>query len=154
MLTVFNECNGKEAIMFGVKNQEKGKMKKPIAIDKADIKAFLGSGSRFEGKLNFDEMVRIDGFFLGEIISSDTLIVGDTAEIEGSIDVGALIISGRFKGNIKATALVEFRAPAQIEGTVETPLLKIEEKVVFNGEIKMAGTASTAVKPGSEKKKK
>ncbi|NOQ51136.1 MAG: polymer-forming cytoskeletal protein, partial [Desulfuromonadaceae bacterium] len=33
-------------------------MKKPVAIEKAEIKAFLGPGSRFEGKLSFDEMVR------------------------------------------------------------------------------------------------
>ncbi|WP_321367812.1 polymer-forming cytoskeletal protein [uncultured Desulfuromusa sp.] len=112
-------------------------MKKPIAIDKADIKAFLGPGSRFEGKLNFDELVRLDGVFSGEITSTDTLIVGETAEIDGSIDVGALILSGRFKGGIKATTLVDLRAPAQVEGTIEAASIKIAEKVIFNGEIKM-----------------
>lgn len=112
-------------------------MKKPVAIDKADIKAFLGTGSKFEGKLSFDEMVRLDGSFTGEIKSSDTLVVGDTAVIEGDICVGALILSGKFTGNVKATCLVELRAPATVEGTIETPILKIEEKVIFNGQIKM-----------------
>ena len=112
-------------------------MKKPVAIDKADIKAFLGPGSHFEGKLNFDEMVRIDGYFTGDIHSSDTLIVGDTAVIEGQIHVGVLILSGKFTGGIKASAMVELRAPAQVEGSIETSCLKIEEQVVFNGEIKM-----------------
>ena len=115
-------------------------MKKPIAIDNADIKAFLGPGSRFEGKLSFDEMVRLDGIFSGEINSSDTLIVGESAEIEGNISVGALILSGRFKGDIKATTMVEFRAPAHVEGSVEAPSLKIDEKVIFNGEVKMPGS--------------
>ncbi|MEE4255015.1 MAG: polymer-forming cytoskeletal protein [Desulfuromusa sp.] len=130
-------------------------MKKPVAIDKADIKAFLGPGSRFEGKLSFDELVRLDGVFSGEICSSDTLIVGETAEIDGSIEVGALILSGRFKGGIKASTLVELRAPAQVEGTIEAASLKIEEKVVFNGEIKMSGTTKTPVeiKKSEEKKK-
>ena len=129
-------------------------MKKPIAIDKADIKAFLGPGSKFEGKLSFDEMVRLDGSFSGEIRSSDTLVVGETAEIEGSINVGALILSGRFKGEIKATTLVELRTPARVEGTIETPTLKIEEKVVFNGEIKMpSGDAGVNLRDTAEKKK-
>ena len=112
-------------------------MKKPIAIDKADIKAFLGPGSRFEGKLSFDEMVRLDGSFTGEISSSDTLIVGETAVLQGDIQVGALILSGRFTGKIVATDRVELRAPAQVEGSIETPNLKIDEKVIFNGEIVM-----------------
>lgn len=115
-------------------------MKKPVAIDKADIKAFLGPGSRFEGTLSFDEMVRLDGSFVGEIKSSDTLVVGDTAAIEGDIHVGAVVLSGRFKGNIIASSMVELRAPAQVEGSIETPLLKIEEKVIFNGQIKMTTT--------------
>ncbi len=112
-------------------------MKKSVEIDKADIKAFLGEGSRFEGTLSFEEMVRLDGSFSGEINSSDTLVVGETAVIEGHIKVGTLILSGRFKGTIAATTMVDLRAPAQVEGSIQTPLLKIEEKVLFNGDIKM-----------------
>lgn len=124
--------------MFGGKKQEQAQMKKPVSIDKAEIKAFLGPGSKFEGKLSFDEMVRLDGSFSGEIKSSDTLIVGDSAEIDGEIQVGALILSGRFVGNIVASSLVELRAPAQVKGSIQTPILKIEENVIFNGDIKMS----------------
>ena len=123
--------------------------KKTINIDRADIKAFLGPGSQFEGKLSFDEMVRLDGRFIGEIRSSDTLVVGDTGEIEGDIHVGCLVLSGNFKGNIIASQRVELLEPAQVEGVIETPLLKVEEKVIFNGEIRM--TNSTA--KGLEEKK-
>ncbi len=109
-------------------------------MEKADIKAFLGPGSQFEGKLSFDEMVRLDGRFIGEIRSSDTLVVGDTAEVEGDIYVGTLVLSGSFKGNIIASQRVELLDPARVEGVIETQLLKIEEKVIFNGEIRMTGT--------------
>jgi cytoskeletal protein CcmA (bactofilin family) len=139
--------------MFGTKNQEKP-MKKPVAIDRADIKAFLGPGSKFEGKLSFDEMVRLDGTFSGEIESSDTLVVGETAQIEGTINVGAIILSGQFKGTLVATTLVELRAPAQVEGTIETPSLKIGDKVIFNGEVKMPGKIVKDGSTGSGQKKK
>jgi cytoskeletal protein CcmA (bactofilin family) len=124
--------------MFKRKKPEETAMKKTSPREKSDIKAFLGSGSTFEGKLSFDELVRLDGKFNGEINSSDTLIVGETAVIDGSIKVGSLILSGRFKGDIKATTAVELRAPAKVEGTIESPSLLIEEKVVFNGQITMA----------------
>jgi cytoskeletal protein CcmA (bactofilin family) len=127
--------------MFGGKKQEQARMKKPLAIDKADIKAFLGPGSRFEGKLSFDEMVRLDGHFSGEIKSSDTLIVGETAVMQGDIQVGALILSGRFTGKIIASDRVELRSPAQVEGSIETPNLKVDEKVIFNGDIVMGQVA-------------
>ena len=128
--------------MFGGKKKEQTEMKKPVAIDKADIKAFLGPGSRFEGKLSFDEMVRLDGSFSGEIKSSDTLVVGETAVVDGDIQVGALILSGQFKGKIIASSFVELRAPAKVEGSIESPVLKIEERVIFNGEVKMTTAAS------------
>jgi len=127
-------------------------MKKPLALDKADIKAFLGPGSKFEGKLSFDELVRLDGSFVGEIKSSDTLVVGDTAVIEGEISVGALVMSGRFNGNIKATNRVELRAPAKVEGTIDSPILLIEENVTFNGQIKM--TVPETVQPSGKKSEK
>ncbi len=117
------------------------------ALEKSDIKAFLGPGSQFEGKLSFDEMVRLDGRFIGEINSSDTLVVGDTAEVEGDIHVGSLVLSGSFKGNIVASQRVELLEPARVEGIIEAPLLKMEEKVIFNGEIRMSGTA---IKKNSE----
>lgn len=114
-------------------------------MDKSEIKAFLGPGSKFEGKLFFDEIVRLDGSFKGEIISKDTLIVGETADIEGEVEVGTFILSGRFKGNVKAASRVELRRPARFEGSIETPVLVVEEGVVLNGNLSMPGKGSGSV---------
>jgi cytoskeletal protein CcmA (bactofilin family) len=133
--------------MFGRKDEL---MKKENPIEKSDIKAFLGPGSQFEGKLIFDEIVRLDGNFRGEITSRDTLIVGKTAELQAEVTVGTLIISGRLKGNIKASVRVELRAPAVVEGTIDAPILVVEDGVVFNGSITMAKEGKTA--PEEDKK--
>ncbi|PLY01602.1 MAG: hypothetical protein C0624_10185 [Desulfuromonas sp.] len=114
-------------------------MKKEKPIEKTDIKAFLGTGSQFEGKLIFDEIVRMDGTFRGEVTSKDVLIVGETANVEGEINVGTFILSGRFKGNVKASNRVELRAPAHVDGNIETPKLIVEEGVIFNGQLVMPG---------------
>src|SRR5512145_1097978 len=99
--------------MFGKKDASA--MKKDTSLEKREIKAFLGPGSQFEGKLVFDEIVRLDGAFRGEITSRDTLIVGDSADIQAEIVVGSLILSGKFKGTIKAHGKVELRSPARVE---------------------------------------
>ncbi len=139
--------------MFGKK--EKEIMRKETPIEKSEIKAFLGPGSQFEGKLVFNEIVRLDGAFRGEVTSHDTLIVGESADIQADIQVGTLILSGRFKGNVKAKTRVELRAPAQVDGTIETPALSVEDGVSLNGTINMnLGDISGGAKPvaGAEKK--
>ena len=114
-------------------------------MEKSEIKAFLGPGSKFEGKLFFDEIVRLDGSFKGEIVSKDTLIIGETADIEGEVEVGTFILSGRFKGNVKSVTRVELRRPANFEGTIEAPVLVVEEGVVLNGNLSMPGKSSGPV---------
>jgi len=104
-----------------------------------DIKAFLGTGSEFEGRMVFNESMLINGTFRGEISSKDTLVVGDTANLQAEVTVGSLIITGHFQGNIKARTRVELRAPAHVSGDIETPSISIEDGVTFNGEIKMIG---------------
>jgi cytoskeletal protein CcmA (bactofilin family) len=117
--------------------KEKVAMRKETPIEKSEIKAFLGPGSQFEGKLVFNEIVRLDGAFRGEVTSHDTLIVGESADIQADVQVGTLILSGRFKGNVKAKTRVELRAPAQVDGTIETPALSVEDGVSLNGTITM-----------------
>jgi len=130
-------------------------MRKETPIEKSEIKAFLGPGSQFEGKLVFNEIVRLDGAFRGEITSHDTLIVGESAEIQADVQVGTLIMSGRFKGNIKAKTRVELRAPAQVDGTIETPALSVEDGVSLNGTVTMnLGDSATAAKPVAISSKK
>ena len=119
-------------------------MKKDKPMEKNDIKAFLGPGSIFEGKLIFNEIVRMDGVFKGEVESEGTLIAGETSEIQGEIKVGVLIVSGNLKGNVKASKKVELRKPANVEGNINSPILIVEEGVTFNGNIQMGQTGKTS----------
>jgi len=139
--------------MFNKK--EKVAMRKESPIEKSEIKAFLGPGSQFEGKLVFNEIVRLDGAFRGEVTSHDTLIVGESADIQADIQVGTLILSGRFKGNVKAKTRVELRSPAQVDGTIETPALSVEDGVTLNGTITMnlaeSMSGAKAVEAGGKK---
>lgn len=131
-----------------------GKKKKAMArntsMEKGEIKAFLGVGSKFEGTLFFEEIVRMDGFFQGQITSSDTLIAGETARIEADINVGTFVLSGRFKGTVQASCKVELRSPAVVEGTINTPLLAVEEGVVLNSTVNMQQPGEEADIGGSE----
>ena len=134
--------------MFG-KSREKETVKE-VTMGKGDIKAFLGAGSSFEGKLVFDEIVRLDGNFTGEVSSKGALIIGESATVKAEVDVETLTISGKFKGNIRARSKVELKRPAHVDGNIDTPALSVEEGVVLNGTVSMGGEKPAVEKPSAK----
>ena len=121
----------------------------PAGAQKPDqLNALLGKGSSFEGKLLFEGNVRIDGKFTGEIISTDTLIIGEGADVNGEIQVGTLVIVGDYNGNAKAIKSIELRAPAKVRGALTTASIVIERGVFFDGTCKMdTGTPPSSAPP-------
>jgi cytoskeletal protein CcmA (bactofilin family) len=102
-----------------------------------DINAFLGKGTEFHGQLRFDGTVRVDGVFQGEIQATGTLVVGEGGRVEAEVRCGTLIIHGEVNGNVQASHRVEALAPARIMGNIQTPVLVINEGVVFEGNVRM-----------------
>jgi cytoskeletal protein CcmA (bactofilin family) len=80
------------------------------------LNALLGRGSEFDGKLNFEGTVRIDGTFTGEIGTNDMLIIGEGAKVTADITCGSIVVNGDVTGNIKATEMVELHKPAKVKG--------------------------------------
>lgn len=102
-----------------------------------EINAFLGAGTAYEGKLNFQGSVRIDGHFTGEVTSEGTLVVGQEAEVRGQIFVGQLILSGQVRGDVKARERIVLHKTANLMGQVQTPSLVVEEGAVVEGSLTM-----------------
>ncbi len=109
------------------------------------LTAFIDQGSEFEGKLSFRDTVRIDGRFNGEISSENTLIVGESGEIQATIRSNTIAISGQVTGEIRAGRKVVLHKTARIEGNIETPSIVIEEGALVNGQIKMTAAEKTVV---------
>jgi len=114
-----------------------------------EINAFLGRDTEFEGKFSFTGAVRIDGKLSGEIFSSGTLIVGESAVIRSQINVADMIISGEVHGDIFAENKIEIKVPGKLFGNIQTPKLVIEEGVIFEGNCKMkdVGSKDLAISP-------
>jgi len=104
----------------------------------SEISAFIGLGTDFKGELTFEGVIRLDGRFSGKIKSNGTLIIGDTANVTAEIDVDTVVVSGEVHGNILARNRVEFHAPAKHFGNLCSPIVIIDEGVVFEGHCRMA----------------
>ena len=116
-----------------------------VSLKMDDITTILGKGSEFEGKLNFEGTLRIEGCFKGEIKSDSVLVVDDGADISAEIEVGTIVIKGEVKGNIKAKNSIEIQQPGRVYGNLNTPALTIEKGVIFEGNCKMEGKGNSPV---------
>lgn len=105
---------------------------------KNEINAFLGTGTKYKGRLEFHGIVRVDGFFEGDIVSDGTLVVGKEAVVKGEIAVGMLMCSGRIEAAVRAAKKVTLHKTAHYQGDIQTPSLIIEEGARMEGEVSMS----------------
>jgi cytoskeletal protein CcmA (bactofilin family) len=110
----------------------------PDQAGREDVIAFVGKGVEFKGIITYDGTVRIDGQLDGEIHTEGTLVVGEEAVITAKVSAGTIVCRGRITGDLVATEKVKLMAPAVLNGSVKTPMLSMEEGVLFNGNSEMA----------------
>ena len=108
--------------------------------EESPIKAYLGSDALFKGTLSFEGTVRIDGKFEGRVNTSDTLVVGETGDLQADIEAGTVICRGKMRGTIVASKKVEMHPSSKIVGDVQTPALSIELGAMLDGNCNMTGS--------------
>ena len=90
----------------------------------------IGSGMSIVGNVECKGPAQVFGRIDGELRATD-LVVGEGAEIEGSILAEEVTVSGRVKGTIRA-ARVRLQGGA-VEGDIIHRSLSIDESSVFEG---------------------
>ncbi len=114
-----------------------------LSVKRSDLTAVIDEGSEIEGKYTFSGTVMLNAKFHGEIVSTDTLIVGEKGVVNANIRAGSVVISGQVVGNVLATERVELKRTARVFGDLETPVVVIEEGVLFEGHCRMTKTKPT-----------
>lgn len=102
-----------------------------------DVSAFVGKGVEFKGTISYNGTVRIDGSLDGEIHTEGVLLVGEEAVITAKVTAGTIVCKGKITGDVIAKEKIKLRAPAIVNGGIKTPMLSIEEGVLFNGTLEM-----------------
>lgn len=101
------------------------------------VSGFIDKDTEFNGDIRFKDSFRIDGKFKGRILAGNSLIIGETGELDADIDVGHISINGRVKGTLKAGELIEIFSQGRVIGQMVTPKLIIEEGAFFQGSCMM-----------------
>lgn len=115
-----------------------------------ELSTILGKGSVFEGKLNVEHTLRVDGKFTGDITTTDTLIVGKEGHINGNVDAKTLIVGGKLSGTAKIKDKIVLETKAEFHGEMRTTRLVIDEGAIFDGRCSMkhgVDTSASKVNP-------
>jgi len=113
--------------------------KTDVKKNDAEIKAYMGEDTIFNGLLNFTGTVRIDGKFEGQVITEDTLIIGETGHLTAEISAGTVICMGCVEGTVMASQKIEIHSNSKVVGNIKSPALHIELGGVFDGTCDMTG---------------
>jgi cytoskeletal protein CcmA (bactofilin family) len=106
--------------------------------DVEEVRAFLGKGAEFIGKLIFNGAVRIDGDFQGEVYGQGSLVVGEGALVKANIAVNSVYIGGDVQGNIDVKEKINIHSTGKFCGDVRTPIFIMEEGAFFEGRSHMS----------------
>jgi cytoskeletal protein CcmA (bactofilin family) len=120
-------------------------------------KNVLSSDVEIKGNLKFSGELTLEGKFEGEIHSDGTLLLGDSAQVNGNIHVNAVVLRGKINGNVNAKEKIEIKAKTELFGDIRASKLVVEEGVTFVGKTevnpnKVAPTAPPASKPAEATK--
>lgn len=105
---------------------------------------FIDQGVSMEGTLQINGTFRVDGKVKGNVVSDQTLVLGDNAKVEGQIEGNRIVISGHFDGIIFAKGRVEIQAKGVVTGEIHSPCLVIDPGGIFDGRCHMLGATDSS----------
>jgi cytoskeletal protein CcmA (bactofilin family) len=119
------------AKVAGQQFQQLAPVQPKAAPAQSEAASSIGPGMTVVGKLIGDGSLKVFGRIEGEVRVS-SLLVGESAEIEGNIVANELTVAGRVKGTIHGIR-VKLLGSAVVEGDIFHRSLAIEENARFEG---------------------
>lgn len=113
-------------------------------IPGSEVPVVLEAGTRFEGVLAIPGAARIAGELKGRIVGPGPLWIEAGGSVQADLDLDTVIVAGRVRGHIRATARIELLASAWVEGDLAAPVLRVAEGCHWNGR------SSAGTSPGSD----
>jgi cytoskeletal protein CcmA (bactofilin family) len=140
--------------MFGGKKSESetlssGKSSAGLTVN------LLSSGTLFEGKIQTESDIRIDGIFKGQLSCKARLIIGPSGQFEGDCQCLNAVVEGNFQGRMKVLETLEVRENGKVRGEIQTKKLVVQSGAVFDVQCDMGnkGTAAAGTEATKDKVK-
>ena len=119
----------------------------------ADLGAYLGAGTKINGKLHFEGQATIEGEVEGEIVAQAHIVVGQQATIKGKMSAQSILVQGKVMADVVAEKKLEIQPPGSVLGDVTTQSLVIGDGAILEGHISMRKNEGRAIPLRQEQKK-
>jgi len=87
-----------------------------INISSAVVETVIGADTKFKGNVNTDKPIRIDGYFEGEIVSTDLVVITETGTFNGKLKCKDLQLLGHCEGSIDCEDTFQITSGASVIG--------------------------------------
>jgi cytoskeletal protein CcmA (bactofilin family) len=102
-----------------------------------DLGAYLGPGTKINGKLFFDGPTTIEGEVEGEITAQANITIGQQATVKGKITAASILVQGKVMADVQAEKKLDIQPPGSVVGDVTTQSLVIGDGAVLEGHVSM-----------------
>jgi cytoskeletal protein CcmA (bactofilin family) len=92
---------------------------------------------RIAGRLVFQEPIRIEGHFRGEVSSSDLVIISEDGSVNGRMRSPRLVVLGELEGDIINSKSVVLGPRSRFKGKIEADSLIICEGASLNADLRI-----------------
>ena len=99
--------------------------------------AYLGPGTKVNGRLLFEGPATIEGEIEGEILVHGNVTIGEGATIKGKITATSAVIRGRVTADIQVDKKIEIQPPGVVIGDLFTQSLVIGDGAILEGHCTM-----------------
>ena len=106
----------------------------------------IAAGTSITGDLKTEGVIRLNGTLIGNLETSEKLVIGQKGKVEGDIKCKNADVEGRVVGTISVQDLLSLKRTSNIQGDIITKQLSVEPGSVFTGTCKMSKGAETSPK--------
>ena len=99
----------------------------------------LDVNAAMQGTLSFKDPVnlKINGKFDGTLDTKGTLTIGENAVVNAEIEGDEIYVEGKVKGNIFAHKSLFMGPSSEVNGSIKTPILSVEQGAILQGDVQM-----------------
>ena len=109
-----------------------------------ECSSVVSAGSTWQGTLNLDGSVRIDGQLTGDIDARETVHISEGAQVDAKVKAAFVVIAGAFQGQVECSERLELLPTSRTQGELSTKSLMIHEGAFIDGQIHMSGDPGSA----------
>lgn len=108
-----------------------------VSISSRIAETVIGSQTKFKGTVKTEKPIRIDGYFEGEIETTDVVFVSEEGEINGTVVCREMQLLGKGSGKLTCTELFRVTASGSFEGDVVAADLETVKGSVIKGNLQI-----------------